>query len=151
MFWWSRSVILSHCSDFMHKPLTFKSVGFFFSSDCPIYKHKAVSLKNLFYFNHLIHLVCGCVQKPPAVSAACFGEDCVRTSLQKGSGRVWQTGCQGHRVVTQPCLALGEPRLLWADVQPLAAQEPREKHRAALQERCDCVCRTAQAVLVHLR
>lgn len=150
MFWWNRSVTLSHCSVFIHKPFTSDSVGFFFSSDCPIYKRKAVSLKNLFYFNHLIHLVCGWVQKPPAVSAACFGEGCVRTSLQKGSGRVWQTGCQGHGVVTSALPGPGGAMAPEADGQPLAAQEQQEKHRAALQERCDCVCRTAQVVLVHL-
>lgn len=34
----------------------------------------------------------------------------------------------------QLCLALAEPRPLWAEVQPLAAQEEQEKHGAALQE-----------------
>lgn len=84
----------------VHKPLTADSDGFFFNSDCPIYKYKAVSFKNLFYFNYLVHLVHGSVQKPPAASAASFGEDCGRTSLQKAAGRLWQTGCQGHGVVT---------------------------------------------------
>lgn len=84
----------------VHKPLTADSDGFFFNSNCPIYKYKAVSFKNLFYFNYLVHLVHGSVQKPSAASAASFGEVCGRTSLQKAAGRLWQTGCQGHGVVT---------------------------------------------------
>lgn len=115
----------------MHKPLTADSDGFFFSGDCPIYKYKAVSFKNLFYCNHLIHLVCGTVQKPPAASAASFGEDCGRRGLQKASGRLAarDTGCLWHRTqwqgVTSALPGSGEPRLLWADVGPLGMGKAR--------------------------
>lgn len=47
----------------------------------PVYKYKAVSFKNLFHFNHLIHLVRGCIQKPPSASADSFEVDCARATL----------------------------------------------------------------------
>lgn len=110
----------------MHKPLTADSTGFFFSSDCHIYKYKTVSFNNLFYLNHLINLFCGCVQKPRAASAPCSGEVCVRTRLQKALGRLWHSGCQRHSGDLSPAWPW-QSRTLGADVGPLAALGEREK------------------------
>lgn len=70
----------------------------FSTAAAPVYKYKAVSLENLFHFNYLINLVHGCVQKPPAVSAAASsGVNCARGTLETAAGRWTQPGCQGHR------------------------------------------------------
>lgn len=96
-----------------------------FSTVLPsIYKYEAVSFKNLFHFNYLIHSAHGCVPKPSCASAAprraghpprtphpAPGGKAKEQALQKqaceGVHRVWAV-CAHPSVSVRPQLMLGK-------------------------------------------
>lgn len=135
----------------MNKPLTADSIGLSFSRDCPIYKYKAVSFKNLFYFNHLVHLVCGHVQKPPAASAACFVEVCVGISPQKASGRLTARDTEWSLHRAWPGESLGSCGQVWVTGCPRGMGKAQSNSAgigvtvSAGQHR-ECLCTFAEAL-----
>lgn len=130
----------------MHKPLTAESAGFFFSSDCPIYKYKPVSFKNLFHFNHLF-IYSVAVSKNLQLLLQLALERAVLGQAPREHLAAWLPGTGWS---LQLCLARGQPGLLWADVGLWLPKRNRESTEQLCRNRCGCVCRTAQGLLVHL-
>lgn len=116
-----------------HTTLTSDRLFFNISS---IYKYEAVSFKNLFHFNYLIHSAHGCVPRPSCASAAPQRAGhplCTPHPASGGKDKEWAFGSTPVRVSTGcgPCVHI----LLWV-LKPQLMLEKGEKYRQPVVKEC---------------